>query len=150
DLPIGMEMLGRLRRDPFVNKDNLILDDINSIGEELGEFRKSGGRTVVECTTIGLGRNPLALKKISTSTKVNIIAGAGYYVEHSRPPYVAKASEDDLAEEIIRDLTVGIGDSGVRAGVIGEIGLSAPLSAQDKKVIRAVGKAHNETGAPII
>jgi len=148
--PIGIEMLGRLRMDPFINKDNLVLNNVKMISEELGQFKKLGGSTVVECTNIGLGRDPIAMQKISSLSKVNVVAGCGFYVENSRPAYVNKQSVDQLAAGIVHDLMKGIDGTSVRAGFIGEIGLSPEMSEQDQKVVRAVGRAHNRTGAPIL
>ena len=148
--PINIKMLGRLRRDPFINKDNLALNDAKAISEELSDFRKSGGRTVVDCTTAGLGRSPATLKKISTAAGVQVVAGCGYYTEESYPPWVKKASVDKVASEIVRDLTEGMDGTGVRAGLIGEIGLTPAMTEQDRKITRAAARAHKQAGAPIL
>jgi predicted metal-dependent phosphotriesterase family hydrolase len=60
-----MEILGELRQDPFVNKHNITLDDEPLAVTELKDFAGAGGRTVVEPTCKGIGRDPLALKRIS-------------------------------------------------------------------------------------
>jgi phosphotriesterase-related protein len=147
--PVSIEILGRLRREPMINKDNLVLSDVRAVAEELREFRNMGGRTVVESSTIGLGRDPIALRKISTLTGVNVVAGTGYYVEQSCPPGVKNMSIEDLADVMIRDITVGIGNTNIRAGIIGEIGVTEPMTKQEMNVLRAAGMAHMRTGAPI-
>jgi phosphotriesterase-related protein len=51
-------------------------------------------------------------------------AGNPFYVELTHPPFAAEASFEELAERVVQELTVGIGETGVRAGIIGEIGTS--------------------------
>jgi len=75
--------------------------------------------------------------------------GSGYYVSSSHPPEIEAKSEEEVAEEIIRDITVGVGNSGVRAGIIGEIGCSWPLRDSERKVLRASARAQQLTGAAI-
>jgi phosphotriesterase-related protein len=70
--------------------------------------------------------------------------GSGYYVEPTHPARVAAMSEDEIAREIIREFREGVGDSGIRAGSIGEIGSSWPMTAQEIKVFRAAGYAQRE------
>ena len=55
---VNMSILGELRMDPFVNQDNLVLNDVGAVTNELKELYKLGGRTVVDPTNIGIGRNP--------------------------------------------------------------------------------------------
>ncbi|MBW2053453.1 MAG: aryldialkylphosphatase, partial [Deltaproteobacteria bacterium] len=60
-----------------------------------------------------------------------------------------KRTEEDIAEEIVRDIFEGVKATGVHAGIIGEIGCSWPLEDCEKKVLRAAGMAQKETGAPL-
>jgi phosphotriesterase-related protein len=57
---------------------------------------------------------------------------------------------DDLAREIAAEVTVGVGDTGVRAGLIGEIGCTWPWADNERKVVRAAIAAQRETGAPLM
>jgi phosphotriesterase-related protein len=61
-----------------------------------------------------------------------------------------RRSVDDLAREIIADVTAGVGDTGVRSGLIGEIGCTWPWTDNEKKVVRAAIIAQRETGAPLM
>ena len=88
---LGMEKvalvnLGWVRYDPFRSKDNLELLDEKMAIYEIGLFKAAGGGTIVDATTIGIGRNPLALVKVAEATGVNIVMGAGYYVDMVHPP----------------------------------------------------------------
>src|SRR5262245_43937677 len=73
---------------PFLRSYDAILDDEELAAEELGEFRKAGGCTVVDCTSGGLGRKPEALRRISKATGVNVVMGAAWYREEVYPPLV--------------------------------------------------------------
>ena len=53
-------------------------------------------------------------------------------------------TEQEIAEGIIRDITVGVGDTGVCAGIIGEIGCSTPLDKADPKILRACAIAQQQ------
>jgi phosphotriesterase-related protein len=59
-------------------------------------------------------------------------------------------SEDAIVDEIVRDVVDGVRQTGVRAGVIGEVGCSWPLTGNERKVLRASGRAQRRTGAPLL
>jgi len=77
-------------------------------------FRQAGGQTLVDATPAGIGRNPLGLQRIARATGLHVVMGAGYYVAAAHPPDMSRRSEDMLTREIIRDVTVGVDDTGVR------------------------------------
>jgi phosphotriesterase-related protein len=147
---VGIENLDVLSRDPYAVKDNLVVNDVELAEKELLEFKKAGGDTLVDATSIGIGRDPVALKRISRATGLNIIAGCGYYTHDTHPADMDNRTVDELAGEMITDLTVGIYGSDVRAGVIGEIGTSELVHENEKKVLLAAAQAHRATGAGII
>ncbi|GAH46708.1 unnamed protein product, partial [marine sediment metagenome] len=131
------------------NIDDLRLTDEEVAIEEAMIYRKAGGDTIVEVSSVGLFRDPQGLARISRATGLNIIMGSGYYVGASHPPELAAKSEEEIAEEIVRDIVEGVGDTGIRAGIIGEIGCTIPLLEEEKKVLRASAKAQQLTGAAI-
>ena len=147
--PISIENLEWLKRNQIKSLDNLRLLDEELAIAELNRFKKEGGGTVVDMGNIGLGRDPAGLARISRATGVNIIMGAGYYVGSSHPPELAGKTEDDIADEIVHDITVGVGDTEIKAGVLGEIGCSYPLKDTEVKVLGAVARAQEMTGAPV-
>ena len=112
-------------------------------------YKQAGGGTIVDVTNIGIGRDPKALVRISQATGLNVIMGAGYYVAATHPPEMSLKTEEEITEEIVRDITLGAGDSGIRAGIIGEIGGSWPLQDNEKKVMRAAAHAQQRTGASV-
>ncbi len=144
--PVCIENLEWLKRNQQSSLDNLRLLDEGTAITELTRFKESGGGSVVDMGNNGLCRNPEVLARISKATGVNIIMGAGYYVGASHPSGLTLES---IFDEIIQDITVGVGDTGVLAGVIGEIGCSYPLMDTEIKVLKATAQAQIETGAPV-
>jgi phosphotriesterase-related protein len=148
--PVSLTNLGWVRRHFNANLDNLRLQDETLARDEILLFKEAGGRTVVDPTPRTLGRDPAALARLARATGLNVVMGAGYYVAASHPPDMDRRTEDELAREMIADVTTGVGDSGVRAGLIGEIGTTHPLVANEAKVLRAAVAAQRDTGAPLM
>lgn len=127
-----------------------ILDDERLAIEELRALREAGGETVVDCTTMGIGRDPAALRRISEATAVRIVMGAGWYRRAVYPPYVRELDADELAERLVTELTVGADGTDVRAGFIGEIGTERyGIAAAEERVFRAAARAQRRTGVAI-
>ena len=147
--PIDMAMLGELRFDPFLNKDNCLLDDVDAAVEEVQQFADLGGRTVVDPTNRNIGRNPKALAEISERTGLNIVMGAGYYLEGAHPPEVKAMSATDIADQIVQEATEGVDGTGIRIGIIGEIGISADFTPEEEKVLRGAAQGSARTGLPL-
>lgn len=152
--PLSIDMLGEIAMNPLGNRDNCMLDNAELAAEELKMFQDLGGRTVIDPTNVGVGRDPAALQKISQQTGLNIVMGAGYYLQPSHPDYVHPESTDQLARRIIHDVggAERTGDDGtpfVLAGVIGEIGISSVMTKDEEKVLRAAAIASAETSVPL-
>ena len=147
--PVTPENFGWVRYNAMSIKDNLQLLDEEIAVKELLLFKAAGGKSLVDPTNVGIARDPLALTRIARITGLNIIMGSGYYAEPSHPPGMDSKSEEEIAEEIVRDITVGVGNTGVRAGIIGEIGCSWPLTDNERKVLRASARAQQITGAAL-
>jgi len=144
---VSLEMLGWLRFHLFENIDNLMLDDEAMLTQEVTLFKKAGGRAIADMTNWGLGRDPHALVRISRAAGLHIIMGSGYYTMDSGCARVlAQKSEDEIYEDIMRDVTVGT--DGICPGVIGEIGADSwPLHDIEIKSLRAAARAQRATGA---
>lgn len=120
--------------------------------EELRDFRRRGGGTLVDLTLPGVGRDPDRLRRLASSTGLNIVMGTGWYREAYYPPEarIDRRSVDDLASEMVRELEHGVGERGIRPGIIGEIGTDKPwVSAQEERVHRAAARAAVQTGMAI-
>jgi len=128
-----------------------ILDDVPVMIREVEAFRAAGGGAICEPTCEGIGRNPEALRAISEATGVHVVMGAGWYRERCYPAYVSELMPDELAERLVRELTVGVGETGIRPGFIGEIGTERfAISPAQERVFRAAARAHRRTGCPIL
>jgi phosphotriesterase-related protein len=147
---VCIEILGELRQDPFVNRHNITLDDEPLAIAELKAFAAEGGRTVVEPTCQGIGRDPRALRRVSEATGLNIVMGAGYYLGSSHPEKVAAMTAEQIADEIVREATQGVDGSDVKIGLIGEIGVSSDFTAREEKSLRGAAQAQVRTGLPLM
>ena len=148
-MPVTVHNAALLREFPYRSRDNLINTDWYLTAQEIRRFKMALGRSVVDSSDLGLGRDVWGLKKIADDVGVNIISGTGYYVDHAHPWYVDSKTEDDLAEGMIRDITEGADGTDIRCGLIGEIGTSDPVTDAEWKALRAAAITHHATGAAI-
>jgi phosphotriesterase-related protein len=146
DRPVALDFFGWLQLNWASNWDNLVLDDEELAKEEAQHFRLAGGQSLVDCTLPGIGRDPAALVRIASSIGLNIVMGTGYYVAATHPACVAGMTEDDLSHHMQREVCDGDAETGVRAGLIGEVGCTWPLDPAEAKVLRAAGTAQRELG----
>jgi phosphotriesterase-related protein len=118
----------------------------------LARIAALGCKTFVDATAVGLGRDAALLKRMSELSGLNILTVTGNYaaIDHKYlPPYVYSDSEQALAERWIGEFHHGIGDTGVKPGFI-KLGFNGgPLSAAERKLIRAGAIAHRATGLTI-
>lgn len=123
--------------------------DAELIASELAMFRAAGGASIVDLTLPGVGRDPRWLQDVARTTGLNVIMGCGWYRTAYYPPelLVDRRSVDSLADALVREIEDGVGETGVRPGIIGEIGTDKPwLSAQEERVHRAAARAARRTG----
>jgi phosphotriesterase-related protein len=147
DAAISVELLWDLRQDPFGNRANLALDDVDVACDELSRFAALGGRTVVETTGWGIGRDLAGLKRISERIGVHVVAGTGFYLEASHPVDVVALGPDGVTDRILADLRDG--EDGVRPGIIGEVGVSADFTPAEQVSLRGALAAQVESGLPV-
>jgi predicted metal-dependent phosphotriesterase family hydrolase len=128
-----------------------LLNDEHLARLELTELRAAGGGTLVDLTLDEIGRDPAALRRVSTATGISIVMGCGHY----RDPYLDRGwfdrtAVDAIAEELVRDITEGVRGTGICAGIIGEIGSDRGyISAAEERSFRAAARAHRQTGLTI-
>lgn len=156
--PVASEEIGMtlMHEHLFINllreyRGEGLLNDVRLAVEECGRFTDLGGRTIVDCTNASMGRSPELLRQVSAAANVNIVMGSGHY----RMPYidtewVDSHDVDEIADGICRDLTEGVEDTGIKAGIIGEIGADKwYVSAHEERSFRAAARAHLRTGVTI-
>jgi phosphotriesterase-related protein len=132
------------------NRDNVELKDEEIAVTELKRFVAAGGRSIIDPTNVGLGRDPQALARIARTTGTHIVMGAGYYIGTTHPDDMDEKSEETLTAEIVADIEDGVGDTDIRAGLIGEIGCTYPWLPNEKKSLRAATAAQQQTGAALM
>lgn len=145
--PISLETLGKLRRNWTENFENLSLTSEDIAVEEMKCYKDAGGGSIAEVTCNGMARSPEGLVRISRETGVHVIMGSGYYVSTNHSPDIENLSEEDLAESICRDINEGVKGTGIKSGIIGEIGLTWPVDPNEEKVLKAAAIAQKQTGA---
>ena len=126
------------------------LDDFDTQLSEVMEFKKAGGGTIVDVSNFGLTRNPQGLKRISETSGLNVVMGAGWYQKMFHPRDMSVRTVEELTDIIVHDITVGVNNTNLRAGIIGEIGVEGrPLTDNEIKSTRASARASVLTGAPM-
>nr|WP_202638962.1 phosphotriesterase [Bailinhaonella thermotolerans] len=123
---------------------------------KLEELADHGIDSIVDLTVVGLGRYVPAVQRVAELTRVNIVVATGLYTYDALPPYFGNrgpgslfGGPDRLAEFFVRDITEGVGRTGVRAAVLKCATDKPGVTPGVERVLRAVARAHVETGAPI-
>jgi phosphotriesterase-related protein len=108
---------------------------------------RAAGKDGVSCFVDGghadMGRNMDNLRRIAKESGVYIVASGGFYLQSAYPPEIARMSEDQIADQLVNEAKTE------RYGAFGEIGSSAKMTPDERKVLRAVARAHLRTGVPI-
>jgi phosphotriesterase-related protein len=138
-----------LLRDMYHSRTNLFSADSTLASEEVARFRRAGGASIVDVTTIGLSPDPAVLRDIANATGLNIVAGAGYYREKCLPEDVLDKSVDELADELERWVVEGMDGTDVRAGILGELGTMSPIRPFEERQLRAAARVQRRTGVAI-
>jgi phosphotriesterase-related protein len=119
--------------------------DVALVSDQLNIAATEGVGCIVDAGTTDVGRDVAFLARIAAQTRVHIVACGGMYMQRTYPADVATKSEDQIADDLVRDAQAS------RYGAFGEIGETpdAAMSPEERKVFRAVGKAHVRTNLPI-
>jgi phosphotriesterase-related protein len=123
--------------------ETYFLQDLNLMTEELRAAGKEGVACLVDGGHPDMGRSLDFLKRLSARSGMAIVSGAGYYSEPFYPPEIATLSEDQIVQNLIRDVGTE------PYGALGEIGTWDEMTANERKVFRAVARTHLATNLPI-
>ncbi len=141
---------------PFSGRPDNRIMDVPLIAAEMAHFLRAGGRSIIEVTPDGIGRNAPRLREISERSGVHIVSGIAFYTEDTYPEWMRTASVDQLADYFVQQIEVG--EEGVRAGLIGEIAshnepkanaAGYRLHEPETRVFLAAAKAQRKTGVAI-
>jgi phosphotriesterase-related protein len=119
------------------------MQDLRVMAEEMRSAAKEGVACIVDAGHPDMGRDFQFLKQLSRNSGMPIVSGTGYYTQPFYPPEIARWDEEQISQELLRQ---------VRAeaiGAFGEIGTWDVMTSDERKVFRAVGKAHLATNLPI-
>lgn len=145
--PLSSEVLANVRYYGFRNLEDMRLGDISTAISEVAAYRQWGGGSLVDITPAESGRDPVGLARTSRSTGVNLVMSAGFGATriNGKPQL-----QEDLAARATKELTDGVGDTGIKAGLIGPVEIGAATSREELSLLRAAGSAQRETGAPLM
>ncbi len=134
----------------FKNNLDCRLDQYDLICQEMKDLRALGVSNIIEMTNRYMGRNPQFMLDLMRDTGINVVACTGYYQDAFFPEHVATCSVEQLAQEMVDEIVVGIDGTELKAGIIAEIGSSeGVITPLEEKVFIAAARAHIETGRPI-
>jgi phosphotriesterase-related protein len=137
--------LDRVRKDG-VSK----IETVDEVVPEIKKMMELGVESAFEVTTNDMGRDPLKLKEISDITGLNIVCSTGFYLSEYHPDKLNDMSKEEIACIYIKDLTEGIDNTGIKAGLIGEIASNkTSFIGNEKKILEAAGIASVKTGSAI-
>jgi phosphotriesterase-related protein len=114
----------------------------------LKEVKKEGVSTIVDLTTMDLGRDVTVIREVAQASGVNVICATGTWLEIPRA--FRMADPDDIAKLYIREIEVGIEGTGIRAGVIKVANDIGGVTPEGAIILRAAARAQKATGVPII
>lgn len=143
-------LVPRERIPEFINKERFVKPcTVEDIVIQLKQAKEYGLNSIVDCTPNCEYRDPEVLKDIAERAELNIVAATGFYKEPGVPGFVYDASVNELVDLMVKELTQGIENTGIKAGII-KVGTSKnKISRIEKKVLKAAAKAHLKTGVPI-
>jgi phosphotriesterase-related protein len=147
--PLSIEHLGFVSRNLYSHRDNMRLDSVETQTEEVTRFLRAGGSTIVDLTPKNIGGDPAQVRGVARETGLQFVHGTGYYTESVHPDALADRSDEAIEAEFVDDVRTGIDDTGVRAGIVGEIGVSGRIHDAEERVLRAGARAARRTGVAL-
>lgn len=140
-LVIDLERVRKNKDSTFGYSDLII--------KEIEKAKNLGVKTFVELTTNDMGRNVIELKKLSEKCNVNIIASTGFYLDEYHYDFINSKSKNFIADIFIKELTKGIDNTNIKAGIIGELATGSKIRNGEKKVLEAACIAQKELGCAV-
>jgi phosphotriesterase-related protein len=131
-------------------------DTITQAAKRLNQLKEAGIDTIIDLTVLGLGRYAPHLEKVGAMTDLNIIVSTGAYTFDEVPgpfafygPGLLHDAPEPLVDHFVRDITKGIAGTSIKAGEL-KCAIDMPgLRPGVERIMRAVARAHKQTGVPI-
>lgn len=134
---------GAGRGNPPAQPAPFFMQDLDLMSEEMRLAKIEGIGCIVDGGHPDMGRDIAFLRRLSERSGMPIVAGAGFYTQPYYPPEIATLDEDQIAERLVDQVKKG------PIGAFGEIGSWDYITKDERKVFRAVGRAHLQTNLPI-
>lgn len=116
---------------------------------QIEAIKALGVTALVECSTGGVGRRADLDLAVSVATDFPIVVPTGNYREPWIPAWVREASETQLADWMLAELTAGIEDTGFAAGWIKLSAGDDGITDLEARILNAAVAAAKQTGAVI-
>lgn len=116
--------------------------------DDLRKAKTGGVDTIVDATTLDLGRDINLIAEASRQSGVNIIACTGWWLDV--PPFFAGISPDQLADLFTREVEEGIAGTDIKAGILKSASDLMGVTPEQEVILRAVGRTHLRTGVPVM
>jgi|SRR6185436_4521477 len=114
--------------------------------DQLKRAKDEGVSSIIDCTTIDLGRDIRLMEEISRKSGMQVIAATGHWLDPSNT--MRARTIEELTDFFVREITVGIEGTGIKAGVI-KVANGAMIDAFGEKLLRAASRASKATGLPM-
>ena len=121
-----------------------IMRSVDLMSAEVANTKREGVACIIDAGHADMGRDINFLRQVSLKSGVPIVAGGGFYSQPFYPKEISTMSEDRIFKALIKQA------DDETLGVFGEIGSWDEITADERKVFRAVGRAHVATNLPII
>lgn len=145
DDPVSLETLSDLKHAVILSLDNIVMTDEAILAEALGEYRRLGGKAVVDMSTTGFRGDPEAMGRVSEAAGVHIVASAGLYAFDSWPAPCREMDVDALAVFMRKEIEEGLDGTAVRPGQI-KTAIEADFSEAEVNALKAGARTAGETG----
>lgn len=114
---------------------------------ELTEAKQGGIDTLIDLTTPDLGRDVEFVRDVSRASGMNVVVATGIWRDIPRSFWTRDI--DEIADIFVREIEVGIGDSGIKAGCIKVANDIGGVSPEGERILRGAARALKRTGCPI-
>ncbi|XP_055906658.1 phosphotriesterase-related protein-like [Eupeodes corollae] len=155
DQKISLETIGFVAKYPYASLENITFCDEatrSAVRKDVELYKKFGGGSIVENTSIGLKRNLEFMVDIQKTTGVNIVAGTGHYLHNHQTPDDLAMTVEEMTNLYTKEIVTGIDVENVgpvKCGFIGEVGSDYPIHDFEKRAIRATGETQEAVGCGV-
>ncbi len=145
---VTLENIYHHRQNFILSWDGVSMHEEDVMLGELTDFKKSGGSAMIDLSVPGLRCNLPAIKRLSEKSGIHVIAATGLYSEDSWPDRFKSMSVKEYEQYMNKEITVGIENTGIKAGHI-KVAIEEGPTEQGVKLLKAVAHVSQETGLSV-